>query len=187
MPLPRCGPIAASSAAPVARQITMTSRASAKPTPLAWLLGWGYTAWFCGVSGIDSAVPSTSLTARPRHSHDARAFWLSRHPVWRASALTISSGSRWRARQYPPVRTLHGLRPSAARCAAQPLTAFWHEPSACSAWRMNIDSVTVGGYSRSRCSGSNVWLVCSNCGLVSTLKNSTAWVDLARLPMLFRR
>jgi len=40
------------------------------------------------------------------------------------SALTICSGNRWRARQYPPVRTLHGRRPSAARCAAQPLTAF---------------------------------------------------------------
>jgi hypothetical protein len=25
------------------------------------------------------------------------------------------------------------------------LTAFWHDPSASSAWRMNIDSVTVGG------------------------------------------
>ena len=41
VPLPLCGPIAASSAAPVARQITMTSRASGKPTPGAWVLGWG--------------------------------------------------------------------------------------------------------------------------------------------------
>ena len=62
----RCGPIAASSAAPVARQITMTKRASGKPTPGACVLGWGYTAWFSWVSGIDSPVPSTSLTARPR-------------------------------------------------------------------------------------------------------------------------
>ncbi len=44
-----------------------------------------------------------------------------------------------------PVRTLFALKPSAARCAAQPLTAFWHDPSASSAWRMNIDSVIVGG------------------------------------------
>ena len=63
-------------AAPLARQITMTSRASGKPMPLAWVLGWGYTAWFSWfswVSGIDSPLPSTSLTARPRHSHGASA------------------------------------------------------------------------------------------------------------------
>ena len=44
-----------------------------------------------------------------------------------------------------PVRTLLALKPSAARCAAQPLTTFWHDPSASSAWRVNFDSVTVGG------------------------------------------
>ncbi len=77
----------------------MTSRASGKPTPAACVLGWGYTAWFSGVSGIDSPVPSTSLTARPRHSHCLGAFWLSSRPVWRVSALTISRGNRWRALQ----------------------------------------------------------------------------------------
>jgi len=52
---------------------------------------------------------------------------------------------------------------------------------------MNIDSVTVGGYSRSRCSGSNASVVWSNSGLVSTLKNSTASGDFARRLMLCRR
>ena len=122
-----------------------------------------------------------------RHNEVACAFWLGHWPLRRVSALTVSSGRRWRALQYPPVRTLHVLRPSAARCAAQPLTAFWHEPSASSTWRMNIDNVTVGGYSRSRCSGNCASVVSSNCGLVSTLKNSTALVDLARLSMLRRR
>ena len=42
----------------------MTSRASGKPTPGAWVLGGGYTAWFSGVSGMEIAVPSTSFTAR---------------------------------------------------------------------------------------------------------------------------
>ncbi|WP_343231024.1 hypothetical protein [Variovorax sp. WS11] len=125
-------------------------------------------------------MPSTNLTARPRHFQGANAFALSSRPVCCVSAVTISKGKRWRALQYAPVRTLHALNPSAARCAAQPLTAFWHEPSASSVWRMNIDSVTVGGYSRSRCSGSSASVVSSNCGLVRMLKNSTASVVRAR-------
>ena len=128
-------------------------------------------------------MPSTSFTERPRHSHGTSAFSLSRRPVSHVRVLTISSGRRWRARQNPPVWTLHGESPSAARCAAHPLTAFWHEPSASSTWRMNIDSVTVGGYSRSRCSGSSASVVASNCGLVRMLKNSTAWVALAWRPI----
>ena len=86
--------MAASSAAPVARQITMTRRASGKPTPMACVPGWGYTAWFSGVSGMDSPVPSTSLTAGPRHRPRWCAFSPSRRPVWRVSVLTISSGKR---------------------------------------------------------------------------------------------
>jgi hypothetical protein len=187
LPLPLWGPTAASSAAPVAKQITITSRASGKPTPGACVQGWGYAAWFSGVSGIDSPVPSTSLTVRPRQSHFLAAFSLRRWPVLRASVLTISSGSRWRARQYAPVRTLHALKPSRTRWAAQPLTAFWHEPSASNTCRMNIDSVTVGGYSRSRCSGSSASVVSSNSGPVSTLKYSTASVAPSRRPMLLRR
>ncbi len=66
---------------------------------------------------------------------------------------------------YPPVRTQHGIKPKAARCTAHPLTAFWHELSASSAWCMNIDSTTVGGYSRSRCLGNNASVVCSSSGL----------------------
>ena len=73
----------------------------------------------------------------------------------------------------------------ALRCPA--LTAFWHEPSLSSTWRRNMDSATVGGYKRSRCSGSTDSAVSSNSGLVSTLKNSTAWVAFARRPMLLRR
>jgi hypothetical protein len=67
------------------------------------------------------------------------------------------------------------------------LTAFWHEPSASITWRMNIDSVTVGGYSRSRCSGSSSSVVSSNSGAVSMLKYSIASVDLSRCMMRLRR
>src|SRR3982075_2517716 len=48
-------------------------------------------------------------------------------------------GKRSRALQYPPVRTLCTLKPSARHCAAQLLTAFWHEPSVSNACRVNID------------------------------------------------
>jgi hypothetical protein len=49
---------------------------------------------------------------------------------------------------------------------------------------MNLDSVTVGGYSRSRCSGSSALVVSSNSSLVRTLKNSSASAYLARRPVL---
>ena len=52
---------------------------------------------------------------------------------------------------------------------------------------LNIDSVTVGGYSRSRCSGSSASVVSSNCGLVRMLKNSTASVAFACRRMRLRR
>ena len=65
-------------------------------------------------------------------------------------------------------------------CAAQPLTAFWHEPSASSNRRMNMDSATVGGYSLSRCLGNTDSVLSSNAGRVNTLKSSTAWDALAR-------
>jgi len=161
-------------------------RASGKTTPGAWVLGWRYTAWFCGVSGIEIPVPSIN-TVRPRQSHYCSAFSLSKRPVSRMSALTVSNGKRQRAGQYSSVRTPQGECPSAGRCAAQPLTAFWHEPSASSTWRMNIDSATVSGYSRSRCSGSTDPVVSSNVGLVSTLKNSTASVVFARRAIVLRR
>ena len=55
---------------------------------------WG----LAGVSGIDSPVPSTSLTARPRQRHRLGAFWLSRWPVWRVSGLT---SARWLNAHWP--------------------------------------------------------------------------------------
>ncbi len=137
----------------MARQITTTTRASGKPTPLACVLGCGYRAWFSSVSGIEIPLPSTSFTARPRQHHCGRARACSWRPDSRAKPLTIDNGRRARARQYAPVRVLHGRSPQAARCTAHPLTTFWHELSASSACRMNIDSVTVGAYSRSRCCG----------------------------------
>ena len=52
---------------------------------------------------------------------------------------------------------------------------------------MNIDSVVVGGYSRSRCTGSKASVVYSSSAPVSTLKNSTASVDPERRVMRLRR
>jgi len=124
---------------------------------------------------------------RPCQRQCNGAFWLSSRPLSRASPLTIDCGSLWRARQYAPVRTLIAPSPSATRCAAQPLTAFWHDPSACSACCMNIDSVTVGGYNRSRCSGIKLSLLSISSGLVSTLKNSIACIEPARRSILLAR
>lgn len=93
---------------------------------------------------------------------------------------TIVCGSRWRARQYAPVRTLPTACPQATRRAAQPLTAFWHELSDCSACCMNIDNVTIGGYNRSRYWGIKCSVVSINSALVSTLKNSNAWTEPVR-------
>jgi hypothetical protein len=170
----------------VARQITATTRANGKPTPLACELGCGYRAWFSSVSGIEIPLPSTSLTARPRQHHCGRARVCNCRPVSRARPLTIDNGSRARARQYAPVRVLPGFNPQAARCTAHPLTAFWHELSASSACCMNIDSVTVGGYSRSRCGGLSVWVASSNGALVSTLKKAIESVERARRSILLR-
>lgn len=56
------------------------------------MLGWGKAASLSGVPGIDRLGSSTRLTAWPCHSHSSRAFWLSRRPVLRVSALTIRRG-----------------------------------------------------------------------------------------------
>lgn len=97
--------MAASNTAPVARHTTPTRSASGKPTPRDCMLGWRYSGGLSGVSvsGIDSPVPSTRLTVRPRRSYCLRAFWLGRQPVSRVSAQTLCKGSRWRALQPPPV------------------------------------------------------------------------------------
>jgi len=52
---------------------------------------------------------------------------------------------------------------------------------------MNIDRVTVGGYSRSRCDVSDALVVFSKSALVNTLKNSTASVDPERLVIKLKR
>lgn len=94
--------------------------------------------------------------------------------------------ARCRARQYLPVCTLIGLSPSAERSAAQPFTAFWQELLASSVCRMNIDSGTVGGYRRSRCSSVRDSVASSNSELAETPKSSTACVDPARSAIPFR-
>ena len=119
-------------------------------------------------------MPSTSFTWRPRQRQPVFARALTSSPTACVKPVTIESGKRSRALQYPPVRTLCTPKPSARRCAAQPLTAFWHEPSASNACRMNIDSVTVGGYSRSRCSGRCDSVTSSSSGPVRRLKKPTA-------------
>jgi hypothetical protein len=66
-------------------------------------------AWLSAVSGIDTVVPSTSLTGLPRHSHDLSWCWLI---CWTVAALTRSinaNGSRLRALQYGPVFKLATL------------------------------------------------------------------------------
>ena len=54
--------------------------------------------------------------------------------------------------------------------AAQLFIACWQEPSVSKACRMNIESVTVGGYSRSRCSGRCASVTSISSGPVKRLK-----------------
>ena len=84
---------------PTARLKTTRSRAIGKPSPGAWLLGWGYAAWFRGVSGMITVEPSTILTGRPWKSQEASArSWIDR-PVRRTSSQKTPSGRRCRASQ----------------------------------------------------------------------------------------
>ena len=124
-----------------------------RPAPFLCDLDPTFPPQLAEVSGIEMPVPSASFTVRPRQCQQRCACVDSRRPVSRVSALSIVSGKRRRARQYAPVRMLCTRKPSAARCAAHALTARWQESSSSSTCLMNIDSVTAGGYSRSRCSG----------------------------------
>ena len=55
--------------APVARENNAAARITGNPQPAFTPLGWGHAAWFSGVSGMDSPVPSTTMTLRPCHDH----------------------------------------------------------------------------------------------------------------------
>ena len=174
LPLPACGPMAASSTAPVDTHATPASLICAKPTPSAWLAGCGQRDWFSAVSGITIPAPSPSFTGRPRQRQPVRTWRYSRSPASRLSVVTICTGTRRRARQYPPVRALGGVSPAATHWAIQPLTALWHERSCERTCFRNIASATVGGYSRSRCCGSSASVFSSSSGPVRALKKSTA-------------
>ena len=63
--LPWYGPSAASSTVPTAKLNTTRMRAIGNPTPGAWVLAWGYAAWFSGVSGMVTVYTSRILTVRP--------------------------------------------------------------------------------------------------------------------------
>lgn len=66
---------------------------------------------------------STDTRSRPRQRQSRGAQALSKRAVSRVSATIISKGRRARARQYPPVRMLCTLKPSAACCPARASTA----------------------------------------------------------------
>ena len=97
--------------APQASENTAAIRASGNPRPGFWATGWGYSAWFAGVSGMVTDDPSYTYTRRPFHSHPSSAPSSSARPVRRAVSEKNASGSRLRAWQYAPVRAEHGLLP----------------------------------------------------------------------------
>ena len=181
VPAPRCG-AAGGREQRAARQIdhrAQTCERKADARRLARGLREG--AWFSAVSGIEIPVPSSSFTVRPRQRQSRRA-----RALKRAAAL---AGERLHHRQRQP-RSGAAVPARADALRLQPfgraarrpsaLTARWHEPSAFSAWRRNIASVTVGGYSRSRCSGRCASVTSSSSGPVSTLKNSSALLGTRR-------
>jgi hypothetical protein len=69
------------------------------PSPGFWLVGWGHAAWFAFVSGMDTVVPSATLTGRPPSSSPAGYLACNSVPASVASRLTSRSGSRLRALQ----------------------------------------------------------------------------------------
>ncbi len=100
-------------------------------------------------------------------------------PVCRARVEIIVSGRRLRALQYPPVSVLPGFRPPITRLTMASSTTCRQLPSADNAWARNIDKVSVGGNSRSRCSGSNASTRSNSCGTLSRLNIAEQSVLLA--------
>jgi hypothetical protein len=107
------------------------------------------------VSAKVTVVPSASSTRRPRHSQASATPSATSWPVRRAKVSIIACGNRARALQYAAVLLLHGVMPAIKRLTAASSTTCRQLPSAESACAMNIDSVSAGGNSRSRCSGSS--------------------------------
>lgn len=63
-------------------------------------------------------------------------------------------------------------RPPMMRLITASSTACWQLPSAESTCTRNIDNVSVGGNTRSRCGGSSSLTPSSSCSLVNRLKNA---------------
>ena len=57
-PLPAYRQMPNPTTAPQASEKTAPSRASGNPRPGFWATGWGYSAWFAGVSGMVTDDPS---------------------------------------------------------------------------------------------------------------------------------
>jgi hypothetical protein len=126
------------------------------PSPAFWLSGWGQVAWFAFVSGMDTVVPSATLTGRPPSSSPAGYRACNSAPDSFASRDTSRSGSRLRALQYGPVSASPSgpsPAPAAGRAdtnASSLLTASLHDLSAPSTWARNVQTVTSGVYRQSR-------------------------------------
>src|ERR1035437_3988947 len=85
----------------------------------------------------------------------------------------------------PPNAVLHTGKLAATRLIAVSSTAFWQERSALSACARNIESVSVGGNSRSRCGGNSDSTWSNNSGPVNRLKN--VYASLSRACLRIRR
>lgn len=131
--------------APQDNEIIATRRAIGKPTPGFCPSGCGYVFWFSGVSGIETVVPSTSLTERPFHFQPSSDFRCSNLPVSRTNRLTRLIGRRNLALQYDLVFDEHGGSPCATRSASTFATAFWQEGSELSTCDKKAHKVTIGG------------------------------------------
>ena len=69
---------------------------------------------------------------------------------------------------------LQGVSPAIRRLIAPSFTARWQDRSALRDWAKNIESVSVGGNSLSRCGGKDNSTASNNSGPVNRLKNACA-------------
>jgi hypothetical protein len=96
------------------------------------------------VSGMDTVVPSATLTRRPFHSQAAGLRRCKSWPVSRTSRGSSDSGRRWRALQYGSVLGEQGGSPRETSQASTRATAARQEASGLRTWLRKAQSVRAG-------------------------------------------
>ena len=102
------------------------------------------------MSGIDTVVPSTTLTRRPCQCQPAGQRPCSSRPVSRTSRRNKDSGKRCRALQYGSVCGEQGRSPRETSQASTRLTVQRQEPSGLRTWLRKAHNVNTGVQTASR-------------------------------------